>query len=177
MIKRPALVDGDREFLLEVYTKGRRDEFLAFGWAEAQRASFARMQFELQASAYCTCYPGAEHSVVMCHGFPVGQMRVWRSHRELVLVDICLLPEQRNRGIGSQLIGELLEEARGARLPVSLSVRPENLARRLYQRLGFVEVGADEVRVSMLWTPSAACPALRQALRDPCCAEAVRSSQ
>jgi ribosomal protein S18 acetylase RimI-like enzyme len=50
----------------------------------------------------------------------------------------------RGRGVGTALLGALIEQARalGLRL-ISLSVEDGNRARRLYQRAGFTTVGRD----------------------------------
>jgi ribosomal protein S18 acetylase RimI-like enzyme len=61
--------------------------------------------------------------------------------------------DQRGRGIGSQLLAELLTRARAAGLErVSLSVETDNPARNLYQRAGFVPVGRSGGAETMVWT-------------------------
>lgn len=57
-------------------------------------------------------------------------------------LSIAVLPEYRNQGIGNQLIICLLEAAKvSGYAAISLSVDPHNPAVRLYQRLGFKQVG------------------------------------
>jgi ribosomal protein S18 acetylase RimI-like enzyme len=57
---------------------------------------------------------------------------------------IAVLPGHRGRGLGEQMLRELLEAARGTFDAVSLSVRADNPARRLYERTGFrVVPGSD----------------------------------
>ncbi|MGW4534308.1 N-acetyltransferase family protein [Nocardia sp. NPDC004340] len=53
---------------------------------------------------------------------------------------IGVAPETRGTGLGTALMSALLDAAREKFDAVSLSVRLENPAVRLYQRLGFVEV-------------------------------------
>ncbi|WP_218021320.1 GNAT family N-acetyltransferase [Nocardia crassostreae] len=58
---------------------------------------------------------------------------------------IGVMPGMRGAGVGTALLGELLDRAR-MRVPgVSLSVRITNPALRLYERMGFVEVPGTEV--------------------------------
>lgn len=52
-------------------------------------------------------------------------------------LSIALLPEHRQRGLGSHLISAMLEQARTRYDAVSLSVVQTSPAVRLYQRLGF----------------------------------------
>jgi ribosomal protein S18 acetylase RimI-like enzyme len=60
---------------------------------------------------------------------------------------VAVRPECRGSGAGTRLLGRLLEEAAGVGYPaVSLSVRADNPAKRLYERVGFREVEGSEVR-------------------------------
>lgn len=62
---------------------------------------------------------------------------------------IALSPEERGRGVGSQLLEIYLKAADRRYDAVSLSVHPENRARRLYERFGFEEFarGASDYRL------------------------------
>ncbi|MEV6768007.1 GNAT family N-acetyltransferase [Nocardia sp. NPDC051030] len=55
-------------------------------------------------------------------------------------IAIAVAPEGRGAGLGTQLMTGLLDAMRPVYDSVSLSVRRENPALRLYERLGFVEV-------------------------------------
>ena len=50
---------------------------------------------------------------------------------------VAVSPEHRGKGVGTALMKRLLREASNFFPAVSLSVSPENPARRLYERLGF----------------------------------------
>ena len=55
---------------------------------------------------------------------------------------IAVVPSRRGKGIGEQLLTELLEQARGEGYErISLSVEPDNPALRLYEQHGFAKVG------------------------------------
>lgn len=57
----------------------------------------------------------------------------------------------RGQGVGRRLIEELLEAERAAGVvQVSLSVEPDNPARRLYERLGFQPTGEPDGAVTMV---------------------------
>ena len=73
------------------------------------------------------------------HGFVIARCGV----DEWEIENVVVAPGHRRRGVGVAMIGSLLEEARrsGTAL-VQLEVRESNAAaRRLYQTLGFKEVG------------------------------------
>ena len=68
-------------------------------------------------------------------------------------MDIALLSEHRNSGIGGALLKQLLAEgARGGK-PVRLQVELSNPAQRLYHRLGFRSTANTGVYLQMEWSP------------------------
>jgi ribosomal protein S18 acetylase RimI-like enzyme len=109
-------------------------------WDDAQKASFLRMQFEAQDRWYREQMADSSFDVVLVDGAPAGRLYVDRRDHEIRIVDIALLPEHRNRGIGSLLLTQLLVEADQARKPLTIHVERGNQARRLYERLGFHEI-------------------------------------
>lgn len=65
-------------------------------------------------------------------------------------LSIAVLPAERGRGLGGRLLRALLDRARGRWPAVSLSVDRANPAVRLYARLGFETLHADEHSMIML---------------------------
>lgn len=56
-------------------------------------------------------------------------------------ISIAVVPGYRSQGVGSALLGGLIDRARAEGfMALSLSVSPENPAVRLYERCGFVRV-------------------------------------
>jgi GNAT superfamily N-acetyltransferase len=102
------------------------------------------MQFKARRSWYTTAYPDAVECIILRGDTPAGTMITLRTSKELRLVDIALLPEHRNCGIGAHLISNLLANAESSRIPVSLRVLQGSPAIRLYQRLGFKPRAGDE---------------------------------
>lgn len=58
---------------------------------------------------------------------------------------IAVAPSARGTGLGTALLTRLLTDTRPRYPAISLSVRAENPARRLYTRLGFTEVAGSEI--------------------------------
>ena len=50
------------------------------------------------------------------------------------------MPEQRSRGVGTRLLGSLIDEAEASGRKLSIHVEMNNPALRLYERLGFRQV-------------------------------------
>ena len=70
-------------------------------------------------------------------GVPAGRLYIDRRLDEIHILDIALLPEHRNAGIGTVLLESLIAEATGAGKRVTIFVERNNPARSLYDRLGF----------------------------------------
>lgn len=149
---RPVRAD-DRELLLRIYARTRREELSVVPWSEAEKAEFLRQQFEAQDLHYRQHYGGARFDVVLVDGEPAGRLYVDRWPGEIRLMDIALLPEYRGRGVGGRLIGELLDEGAAAGKAVSVHVERNNPARRLYARLGFLLEGENGIYDLMVWRP------------------------
>lgn len=151
---RPAEPE-DEPFLFRVYASTRADEMAAWGWDAAQQEAFLRMQFTAQHLNYRAQFPDADHRVIIAGGHPAGRILVDRTGQGILLVDIALLADCRNAGIGTALIRDLQREATEAGLPVDLHVLKTNPAARLYERLGFQATDDDGIYLQMKWLPSA----------------------
>ncbi len=145
---RPASA-ADLEFLARVYRATRQDEMSSWGWTAAQQEGFLRMQFGARRASYAAAFPDAAESIILRGNDPAGSMITHTSPKEIRLVDIALLPEHRNCGVGAYLISRILEDAAALKVPMTLSVLRSNSAARLYRRLGFRERGGDDVYLEM----------------------------
>ncbi|HYP41543.1 MAG TPA: GNAT family N-acetyltransferase [Chloroflexia bacterium] len=149
---RPITSD-DEALLYRIYASTREDEMALVDWDEAQKAAFLIMQFTAQHRYYQEHYPDAAFEVILLNGQPAGRLYVDQWPEEVRIVDITLLPEYRNAGIGTTLLKGILEEAAQAGKRVSIHVERFNPAMRLYERLGFSTVGEHGVYYLMEWLP------------------------
>ena len=147
---RSVCVD-DEAFLLQVYAGSRLDELSAASWDDSQREAFLKLQFAAQQHHYQSHFPDAEHRVILMGDRPIGRVYVARRTDELRILDIALLPEHRNCGIGSSIIKELLSEASKAGKPVRIYVESFNPSLRLFERLGFSPVQDIGTHLLMEW--------------------------
>ena len=144
--------DKDKPFLEKLFLETRRDEFAALGWDENQLTMFLQMQFNMQTQSYKMQFPDAQISVIKAGGAAVGRMI---TTGEMRLVDIAVLPEFRNQGIGSFALERVLDEARNQKKTVDLQVLKTNSpAIRLYERFGFEKTGEDDMYLAMQWRDS-----------------------
>jgi ribosomal protein S18 acetylase RimI-like enzyme len=100
--------------------------------------------------------PESTTSVIECGGERVGRLRVTRSRDRMELSGIQLLPRIQGRGIGTSIIEGLKAEALSAGVCLDIGVEKDNPgARRLYERLGCVQVAEDEEEYKLRWCPQA----------------------
>lgn len=146
----------DEPFLFEVYAGARLEELAQVPWDDAQKEAFLTFQFNAQHQHYQTEFANADFSVILDAGAPVGRLYVDRRVDEIRILDIALLSAHQGRGIGRDLIRDMLAEAAAAGKPVRIYV--ENYQRRaqaLFTSLGFEQTQDHGVSVLMQWQPEA----------------------
>lgn len=156
------ITPGDLPFLSRLYASTRQDELAVTDWTDEEKAAFLQMQFEAQHSHYQKHYPSASFEVIEQGGSPIGRLYVDTWEDEYRLIDIALLPEHRNHGIGSAILHDLLAKAEAANKAIRIHVEHDNPALKLYQRLGFRQVKDVGVYAFMEWLPTKAEPVSEQ---------------
>ncbi|WP_215731686.1 GNAT family N-acetyltransferase [Methylomicrobium agile] len=140
---------ADLEFLGAVYASTRADEMARVDWDDRQKAAFLEMQFNAQHRYYQENYTDTDFLIILLENRPIGRLYIARWPEEIRIVDLALLPEYRNRGIGSRLLTDVLKEAAAVGKPVRIHVEGFNPALSLYRRLGFKQIGEHGVYLLM----------------------------
>lgn len=144
--------EGDRPFLEELYVAVRWPELEPAGWQEEVKLGFLRQQYSFQDKHYSEHYADGEFLIVERGGEPVGRLYLYRAvSDDIRIVDISLMPEVRNSGIGTSLLQGVIAEATEAGQTVSIHVEKFNPAQTLYRRLGFREIGENGPYWLMEW--------------------------
>ncbi len=140
---RPVVIPDDDDFLQTLYLSVR-DDLRGLFPDEDQQRQLVQMQYSGQKLTYAAEYPNATHEVVMLGDRAVGRLIVDRRLDRIHGVDLAVLPEYRNHGVGTKVLLGLIDECSERGLPFTLSVLKTNgAAIRLYERLG-VRVDGDE---------------------------------
>ena len=133
--------ESDDEFLLSVYASTREEELGQAAWPPGQKEQFLRWQFEMQQREYESRFPDAAYHVVLVDQRPAGRIWVGADDTQIRLLDIGLLHDFQNRGVGTALVRSLIDHARKMGKPLRHMVFMLNdNAKRFYERLGFVEI-------------------------------------
>jgi predicted N-acetyltransferase YhbS len=94
-----------------------------------------------------------EAKIILIGGVAAGLLKVFDEAPDVHLSQIQLLPEFQGRGIGSQLVEEVIRKAHARQKAVTLHVFKSNRALALYRRLGFIESSEDQHSFRMIRRP------------------------
>jgi ribosomal protein S18 acetylase RimI-like enzyme len=135
MISKRVATEADKEFIYST-KKEALFEYVnqIWGWDEEfQKKRFGeKLQIE-------------NIQIISSNGFNAGIFEVIKEDNYIELVNIELLPEYRNMGIGSKLIKELIQEAEQENRNIKLRVFKLNKkAIQLYERICFKMTGSTE---------------------------------
>jgi ribosomal protein S18 acetylase RimI-like enzyme len=145
--------DEDLPFLMQVYASTRVDELNLVPWSDDEKRAFLVHQFGAQRSHYYTYFPNSAFDVIELNGEPIGRLYLDERETRVHLIDIALLPDRRNGGIGTTILKSIQDYARGQSKGVDIFVERFNPAKFLYDRLGFKVVREEEVYLEMDWVP------------------------
>jgi ribosomal protein S18 acetylase RimI-like enzyme len=143
----------DELFLFEVYASTRAQEMALVSWDDEQRKAFLKMQFDAQHSHYRERFPDANYSVILRDDLRLGRLYVLREECEIRILDITLLPQYRNCGIGTSLLRKLLVEAAQFEKRVLIYIETYSPSLNLFKRLGFKSIAEEGFNFLMEWRP------------------------
>lgn len=135
------VTEEDKPWLFELKVDAYRD---------VVERQFGSWDESLQRRIFEASWKPLSSRIISVDGTDVGLLVVEDREEELWLAEIQLGRSARGRGLGSRIIQDLLDRARAGGKPLRLNVLRENYgARRLYQSLGFSEIGATDAHYVM----------------------------
>jgi ribosomal protein S18 acetylase RimI-like enzyme len=119
----------DRDLIFDMNRATMREYVEAvWGWDETWQRRHFDEHFD----------PDENVQIIESAGQDVGMTNAVERPRDVLLVNIRVLPEWQCQGIGSSVVRSVIERADAARKPVTLKVlRVNTRAQQLYRRLGF----------------------------------------
>jgi ribosomal protein S18 acetylase RimI-like enzyme len=134
----------DRRFLFDLNEATMRDYVDAtWGWDDDEQLAFFDEHFD---PSRC--------QLLQVEGADIGVLAIVERPDEIYLAEIQLLPEWQCRGIGSAVVGSLVERGAAEAKPVTLRVMRTNpRAAALYARLGFQPFREIETHIYMRREP------------------------
>jgi ribosomal protein S18 acetylase RimI-like enzyme len=124
---RQATAD-DKNFLWDVFCVSMKDYITQTRgeWDEQREEAQFRNQLDLLTT-----------QVVHANNLAVGFIMAPIKDSARWIHTICIAPEHQRKGIGTEILGRVIAQAKEQKVPLYLGVLKVNPARRLYQRLGF----------------------------------------
>ena len=134
------MAPADEAVFRRLYAEVRAPEMRMTQWSDAEIQAFCDSQYAAQDKHYHAYYPDLEQWAV-CHGSDViGRLYLATFDGILILMDITISLAWRGQGIGSTIVADVVRQADLVPREMQLHVEPDNPARKLYLRLGFVEL-------------------------------------
>lgn len=139
---------SDAQFLKNLFYQQKLIEYKDFMYDEALILALIEMQYNAKQNAYNDQYPLAESYIAFLDNIPVGKIILDKSSNYHI-VDILILPDHQNKGVGTHIIKTVIKEAKEKSKDISLKVASHNPAKNLYKRLGFEIIETGEVYLEM----------------------------
>ncbi|MBU6340723.1 MAG: GNAT family N-acetyltransferase [Bacteroidetes bacterium] len=130
----------DETLLNQIYASTRTEELARVDWPQAQKDAFLNQQFLAQHHYYLKVYPDAFYWIILLGDQTAGRLYLHHGNSSYRIIDIALLPEFRNRGIGAYVLQQIITDAFAHGKSVSIHVEHFNPALHLYERLGFKHI-------------------------------------
>lgn len=141
----------DTEKLFEIFCASH-PEYNLLPLPEPKKGALIRTQFQMQSADYRGRFPDSLHQIILADGVPVGRIWVAEIDELIILLDIGILDESRNSGIGSEVVKTLQQQARASGKVILTSVLRSNMGSlRWHLRLGFRICREDEVFHHLEW--------------------------
>lgn len=132
--------NSDYEFLFELKKAAEYQPIKeVFGWDENIQREIHRKEWQED-----------KPTIIEIDGVAVGSYLVQFHPEHLYFGRFFLLPHYQGKGIGSQVLGAVIELASQNSLPIKLCYLQGNRVGQLYSRLGFEVTGEDPQFVHML---------------------------
>jgi GNAT superfamily N-acetyltransferase len=147
---RPA-EPGDEGLLFSLYASSHGADLASLDWSDEDISQFLRMQREAEVKIFAAEFPQADNRIIIIEQMPIGRLMIERREREFRGIDMTLLPDFRNLGIGSALIRQLQAEAAADHKPIRMQLIRFSRAVTLFERLGFVCVSETGTHFQMEW--------------------------
>ncbi len=133
--------NNDIEWLLELRMQTMSEHILASGTRPTRENQINRIDIDFDSIM-----------IVTFDDRDIGMIKLLKTPTYWKLIQIQLLSEFQNRGIGCDLIENVQSDACNLGIPVFLSVLKGNPAKRLYERLGFRTYCEKEKSYEMSYT-------------------------
>ena len=136
-----SITENDYDFIYQVKKDAYKKyvEIYYGSWEEKQQRAYFEKFME-------TYKNGA--SIITLGGIDIGFYNGCMTDNKYEIGNICIIPEYQNRGIGTDILKDILFDNQGKE--ITIQYFKQNPAVRLYERLGFKHVGETQFHYQMI---------------------------
>jgi len=148
-IKLRLATPGDGNFLFDLYKTTRQEEMRLTGWDAARIEAFLQTQYTIRRNQYDARFPRAQNWIILLGKQPAGRHLIQPGESVWAFIDLAILPKYQNIGIATFVLRDHLRQATESGASARLTVRIDNRAVHLYERLNFVITGQSDMYCEM----------------------------
>ncbi|MGU3376252.1 GNAT family N-acetyltransferase [Chryseobacterium sp. M5A1_1a] len=134
--------ESDIDYLLDLRTKTMVPHYAESNLPTDHDTTLKRVLHEFEKA-----------NIILLDNQPVGLLKINKTDSETEVLQLQIDPGQQGKGLGKQILTDILKEASLVKNIVSLSVLKTNKAQHLYSSLGFKMVSEDEYSYFMEFSP------------------------
>lgn len=127
----------------------RRTYFAEVGWMNER----LQLNQDEQEAMFRKQWKPSQVCIIQADGEDVGWLQTVASKSEHMLGQLFVDAPHQRKGIGTEVLRGIIDEASRRRLPVRLAVVKINPSRKLYERLGFRVTHEDDLKIYMSRDP------------------------
>lgn len=144
-ITRRIATEADTEFARKTHHAAYHDVIVR---------QFGNFDEKMQDDFFAKSWKPETHEILLSDGAEAGYCFIEHFPDHIFAHELVLSLEFQGKGIGSNLLKEVIEEAKAKNIPVKLQVLKENQAQHLYRKLGFKDTGITDTHIEMEFNPS-----------------------
>lgn len=138
---RPATI-ADADFARSVHHRAYRDVI---------ERQYGPWEESTQDKLFAAAWSAAAHEIVLCNDTRCGYTSIENRDDCIYVHELVVDPDFQGRGIGTNILREVMEQAISKSVPVRLRTHVTNRAANLYRRMGFQETARTETHVLLEW--------------------------
>lgn len=142
----------DDSFLFSLFCENKKIEL---GWQYADPIiiePLLQMQWNARNQYYKNLFSRAISYIFSYNDEPIAQLTIQHEQDHIHIIDISVLRNYQNQGIGSTIIKDLQTTAKQTKQFITLHVSTSSPAYFLYLKLGFFDIQRNEIDIKMKWT-------------------------
>jgi ribosomal protein S18 acetylase RimI-like enzyme len=121
------------------------------GYKDVVVRQFGKWNQEQQEHFFADKWLPEKYEILLHNQTACGYLWVEEESDSVAIMEIVILPEYQNKGIGSRMLRQEMMRARARNVPVKLRVLRKSRAVSLYIRFGFREYSRTESHILMKW--------------------------